>query len=297
MKQFVLLLSIAIGGVHLDRVTQSVDKFIDNFCNQLEKLAVHDYVAKQQSIFFNETKERLNDNEIIALMDFSENLGFEIQDAAQAYYYTKDQCTIHPICLYYKQNSEIKHKTIIIIAESLTHTVQTVYLFQTKLVQYITVFGNKKIIFFTDGAPSHYKNKKSFLYLSLFKTDFGIDAVWHFFATSHGKSPCDALGGAFKRNSKMHNMRNPSNPITSSKALFECSQTLSNSKTHFIHCTKAEQDAIERRLNTRFNRKIKTVEGTQSFHSFTPTDKYIIEARTLSTSIEKKNIQISLRIE
>ncbi len=31
------------------------------------------------------------------------------------------------------------------------------------------------------------------------KIDFGIDAEWHFFATSHGKSTCDGLGGTVKR--------------------------------------------------------------------------------------------------
>jgi hypothetical protein len=30
------------------------------------------------------------------------------------------------------------------------------------------------------------------------KNDFGIAAEWHFFATSHGKSPCDAVGGTTK---------------------------------------------------------------------------------------------------
>lgn len=280
--------------MHLDRVTQSVDKFIDNFCKQLKKLVTHDYISKQQSDFFKQKKENLADNEIIALMDFSENLAFEIQDAAQAYYYAKNQCTIHPICLYYKENDEVKHKSIIIIAESLSHTVPAVYLFQSKLVQYIKdEFGNKNIIFFTDGAPSHYKNRKSFLNLSMFKTDFGINAVWHFFATAHGKSPCDALGGAFKRNSKLYNMKNPVKPLISSMDLFDWAKKIVNSKSHFIHCTKAEQTAIERRLNSRLNQNIRQVEGTQSFHSFAPTDEeYTIEARTISTSTETQSFTL-----
>ena len=29
--------------------------------------------------------------------------------------------------------------------------------------------------------------------------DFGIEASWNFFATSHGKSPCDGIGGTVKR--------------------------------------------------------------------------------------------------
>ena len=31
------------------------------------------------------------------------------------------------------------------------------------------------------------------------KNDFAIDATWVFFATSHGKSPCDGIGRKVKR--------------------------------------------------------------------------------------------------
>lgn len=79
-------------------------------------------------------------------------------------------------CMYYKKDGELKQKSMIIIAESLDHVVESVYLFQTKLVHYVTnVLQKTKIIFSTDGAPSQYKNKKNFLNLCLFKKDF----EWH----------------------------------------------------------------------------------------------------------------------
>ncbi len=28
--------------------------------------------------------------------------------------------------------------------------------------------------------------------------DFGVEAEWNFFATAHGKEPCDVTGGAIK---------------------------------------------------------------------------------------------------
>lgn len=279
--------------MRLDRVEQPVNEFVDYFCGQLIKLNTHDYISKQQSNFFKNLKENLSEHEIIAIMDFSENLAFEIQDAAQSYYYAKIQCTIHPICIYYKKDGELKQQSIIVIAESLNHNVQAVYLFQTKLVQYVeSVFGTKKIIFFSDGAPSQYKNKKNFLNLCMFKTDFGIEAEWHFFATSHGKSPCDALGGTFKRNAKLYNMKNAANPINSAKTLFDWSQTNPNSKIHFIHCTEKDHLSTVKFLNSRLNQKIKQVEGSQLFHAFKPIDKNKITASTLSTSNESKTFTL-----
>lgn len=42
---------------------------------------------------------------------------------------------------------------MIVIAESLKHNVEAVYLFQTKLVEYVEeVLDKNKIIFFNDGA-------------------------------------------------------------------------------------------------------------------------------------------------
>lgn len=280
--------------MRLDRVEQPVNEFVDNFCNDLKKLNAHDFISKEQSNFFKSQKEKLKEDEMIALMDFSENLAFEIQDAAQSYYYAKIQCTIHPICIYHKENGELKQKSIIVIAESLKHDVKAVYLFQKKLVQYVkkSIQGVKKIFFFSDGAPSQYKNKNNFLNLCSFRSDFDIEAEWHFFATSHGKNPCDALGGAFKRNAKLYNMKNATNPINSARALFNWSQLNSKSKIHFIYCDEKEYNDSVEHLNSRLNQKIKPVEGSQSLHSFKPIDKNSIMASTLSTSHAKKKFTL-----
>ena len=56
-----------------------------------------------------------------------------------------------------------------------------------------------KITYFNDGAASHYKNFKNLVNLCYHVKDHGLQAQWHFFATSHGKSPCDGLGGTTKR--------------------------------------------------------------------------------------------------
>lgn len=118
LKRLCFAFLLLTGGMHLERVTRPVYEFTDIFCKQLKNFNSHDYISKKQSNFFKHKKEHLSENEMIVLMDFSENLAFEIQDAAQAYHYAKDQCTIHPICLYYKENGDLKHQSIIIIAES-----------------------------------------------------------------------------------------------------------------------------------------------------------------------------------
>ena len=56
-----------------------------------------------------------------------------------------------------------------------------------------------KVFYFSDGSGAQYKNFKNFANLTFHKQDFGIEAEWHFFATSHGKNACDGVGGTLKR--------------------------------------------------------------------------------------------------
>jgi len=43
------------------------------------------------------------------------------------------------------------------------------------------------MIYFSDGAASQYKNRKSFLNMCHHKDDFGIAAEWHFFSHITGE--------------------------------------------------------------------------------------------------------------
>lgn len=280
----------SVMGSRLETVTRPDHEFIDNFCEQLVHLNRHDFIAEKQSAYLKFSKEQLKDDEVIALLDFSENLSFEIQFQIQSYYYNKPQCTIHPICMYYKEGNELKTKSIIFIAESLQHNVNAVYLFQRKLIEYLRAArsSTKKIIFFSDGAASQYKNKKNFLNLCLFREDFSFEAEWHFFATSHGKSPCDALGGSFKRNARNRNMQNAMDPIDSAKKLYDWSQTIEKSKAEYKFCSQKEYDETEKMLRKRFNQEIRTVEGTQSLHEFKPIDESRISARSYSGANDSK---------
>jgi hypothetical protein len=54
-------------------------------------------------------------------------------------------------------------------------------------------------------------------------TDFGLHAEWHFFATGHGKSPCDGIGGTVKRIIAKLSFQRPSHcQILTAQQMFEC---------------------------------------------------------------------------
>ena len=119
----------------------------------------------------------------------------------------------------------------------------------------------KKAIFVSDGAASQYKNKKNFASLCKFKTKYNIEAEWHFFATSHGKGPCDAICGTLKRMATRASLaREHEHPITNTKALYDwASKRHQDNFTAISFCYMSQEEyddsccRMERYLSTNIN--------------------------------------------
>ena len=59
-----------------------------------------------------------------------------------------------------------------------------------------------------DGCAGQYKNCYNFSNLCHVE-DYGVPAEWHFFATSHGKSPADGMAGTVKRTATKASLQRP----------------------------------------------------------------------------------------
>lgn len=164
------------------------------------------------------------------------------------------------------------------------HNFESVYQFQQKLIEFLKErFSTaiQKIIFFSDGAGGQYKNRKNFYELCQYKANHGFDTEWHFFATSHGKGPCDAIGGAFKRNATKASLQRPyENQITTAKELYDWAIE-SESNITFRLCTDKEYKRLERSLANKF-KTVTQIKGTRNYHSFVPMGHNQIAARRFS---------------
>ena len=192
----------------LEIVEKSVNDFIPAFCDEIEKLTAHDFVAKSQSSYLQDLKHSLADGEVIVIGDFAENYSFVIQDEIQSYHWSKQQVTLHPFVCYWVESGESRHTSYVAISECLVHDTAAVHLFQRGFSFNFNSFNflqqkldckPKKIFYFSDGCAGQYKNRNFFINLCHHELDYGIPAEWHFFATSHGKGPCDGVGGTLKR--------------------------------------------------------------------------------------------------
>ena len=171
---------------------------------QINALTSHSFIAKAQAAYPSQQKESLTRGTAVVSLDFAENYSFVVQDAVQGYYWDNSQATLHPLVAYYrKEDGNLGTISFCVVSDCLKHDATAVYAFISVIITHL-----KKLIpglslvrytYFSDGAASQYKNCKNFLNLCYHEEDFGVKAEWHFFATSHGKSPCDGIGGTIKR--------------------------------------------------------------------------------------------------
>ena len=105
-----------------------------------------------------------------------------------------------------------------------------------------------------------------------------------FFATSHGKSPCDGLGGTVKRMTAQESLKRPYRAqILTSDAMFKfCVEKIKGIKFRYIKQTDLQAQRIEH--SNRYDGVV-TLPGTRSFHQFIPLGGCKIGAKKCSSDI------------
>ena len=249
----------------------TIEDFIDELAYKLEKLAPHDYIAHSQNAYLKNLKLNLDSETAIIILDFSENYHSIVQDSSQQFYFDGNQATVHPFAIYYKDNDELKHLSLCVISECMKHDIMAVYTFQSVALTYLkhTLPLVKSIQYFSDGAVSQYKNFKNISNLLHHFEDFGLHAVWNFFATSHGKGVCDGIGGTVKRLATRASLQKTrTGHILTAKKLFTwVSKNVSNIKTFYV--TNDQVESTKKRLEGRFKEANK-VDGIREHHQFIP---------------------------
>ena len=151
---------------------------------------------------------------------FAENCSFLVQDKIQSFHWVNQQATFHPFVYYYKAGSTTKCRSLCIISDHVKHDTATIYVFQKFLIADMkeNVPSVRKVIYFSDGSGSQYKNKKNLFNLCHHYEDFVLEAEWNFFDTSHGKDACDCVGNTTKKQAaKASLQRTQFNQLTSSR--------------------------------------------------------------------------------
>ncbi|KAK3917885.1 DNA replication and repair protein RecF [Frankliniella fusca] len=252
---------------------------------QMRDLIIHDYIACNQRDYLKNLKNELPSNTVIVAMDFAMNYNCLVQGAVQSYHWSPKQATVHPTVIYYKSKDYVvEHKTIIFISDDLDHDVPLVKKIQELTVSFIKqeLPHIEEIIYSTDGCACQYKSKGYFLNLCNHEADFGFKASHTYFATSHGKSQCDADGGSVKRKARKASLQRPlDKQIISAKDLYDFCTTEMKDTFIFKFISKVEVEP-SRRLYQENMVNLETLPGTRSFHFMKPLNENTIACWRIS---------------
>lgn len=240
---------------------KTTEDFISEFIAQLKILLPHHCISKMQANYYKTSIENLEEGEVVVNLDFAENFSFVVQSSSQGMYFNNKQATIHPCMIYYKDaEGNLCKSSYVLISNHMEHTTAAVHTFQRKLVKHIKEnlkINVKKIKYFSDGCAAQYKNRKAAANVWFHEKDFGVPAEWHFYATSHGKTACDGLGGMIKHTTMLHCLRlTATDPqITTARAFFEwVDSNIKGVKVEWVSTeeVKANEVALRVRLETAF---------------------------------------------
>jgi len=263
--------------------------FIDRFTEHLLSLLPHHFLAKFQSKFFAERKENLQNDEVLVQLDFAENFAYVAQDAAQAFHYNNDQCTLVTIVFYYNAGQEIRHHSAVVLSDSTTHDTAAVYCTQKIILPLIKKIcpNVRKIIYMTDGAKQHFKNR--YQNLMMHEADFGVQAEWHCHATAHGKGAPDGIGAIFKREATRHSLQVPATEaILNHLALYDwASKRFKNISINMYD--KVTHTKTQNSLQKRFS-SAQRVPNIQQCHGFIPISSSRLQVMRYSKAKEPMSL-------
>ena len=163
------------------------------------------------------------------------------------------------------------------------------------LAQLKTILQVSRILYFSDGAASQYKNFKNLTNLCNHVTDFGIEAEWHFFATSHGKGPYDGISGTVKRLVARASLQAATaEQILTPPDLFSWAVT----NIHGIKFIFVSADAIKNHESTfaleqRYS-LVQTIPGTRSHHSFVSLSRNSMSMKRISADTMFNTIHLNV---
>ena len=260
----------------------------------LSTFSSHLFNAKWQWQQYNSVSKEVPDEAVVFCMDFAENFTCRPQDAPQGCHWTNTQVTIHPVVASYsckecpRDEAKVVTDSIVFISSDLKHDYHAVQHFIGKSVELLMAeeLNFNRIISFSDGAPTQYKNRINFVDCSHAKEDFGVESERHFFGSRHGKGPCDREIGVIKK-SVNRAVAASQVQISSPREFYDaCCQRLvlprqgtdhSHTKRRFLFVTPED---IERERPCRT--QTKRLANTQKIHCVKGVQPFVVSVRERS---------------
>lgn len=248
------------------------NEFVTLLFAKIDKLKSHHFISKSQSRFSRELKSNFPLNQCLLQGDFTQNYSMSSQDSTQSSLVPPPpQCALHTFIAYINVYGKIISHSMCVFSNDMTHNTVAVHTFLKLVIKQIFLICPtlEKIIHFTDGPASLYKKFKNFSNLLCHLEDFKVAGEWHFFAASHGKGPCDGIGGTLKRLARRASLQETANIQTPESLYNWCHTNVTN--IHSFYVPSSEIEETKNYWKTDLNLLSQFVARNHSIRSFLST--------------------------
>ena len=192
-------------GVEIKRVEKLLEsgklcELLDKYFNAVEELSAHLFQCNWQYEQIARFKENLQEGHMLCSHDFAKNINCYQQKAVAQAFYNNKMVTLHasvcfhrceqPLC-----NHTVRHE-IIHLTPVLNHNAgafRTFHRDSVSIIEAATGIDFSLILNVTDQAPSQYKNRNAFLFMS----EYHKPVIHMFLGSRHGKFYSDQAAGRF----------------------------------------------------------------------------------------------------
>lgn len=183
-----------------------IHEYMDELKGDTTGLSLHLHTAFWQQEVFQTLTKKVPENSIVINMDFSENYSTFYQREISSAHWVRNQ-TVHPVVVFYTcqdeecTNTKPVQESLIFLSDDLRHDYHAVHAYVGSTITHMKGTRNikfQKLHEFSDGCASQYKSRNTFADISFGDTDFSVEREHHYYASCHGKGPCDSTGGVVK---------------------------------------------------------------------------------------------------
>lgn len=181
--------------------TENSRVFVHKFQNEIKLFKRHVFNMNHQQNKFREATKNIKVNEVVLIIDFSENYQCKHNVEIQGMHFgsSRKQITLHTGVAYIKNR---KPEPFCTISPNNEHSPFSIWAHLYPVINYFKYSypDIDTIHMFSDGPTTQYRQKINFALFSKYTKYFGFNhASWSFFEASHGKNAADGIGGVLKR--------------------------------------------------------------------------------------------------
>ncbi len=211
-------------------------------------------------------------------MDYAENYACSVQDEIQQHHFTGGpQISIFTACAWHTGGAY----QIAIISDCLQHDIYSTFVCLTKLLNWIKarIDDLREVQIFSDGAPSHFKNRFMFRMVSDISVEMDLTTCWSSFATSHGNGVVDAIGRKLKAHVRRLVLSRRAEVYSASDFINNCQQVGVN----VLQYTRREVSGVMEKYTGDWKLVTKQVKDVSKQHFYQTSEENICTIKQTST--------------